>query len=103
MNLKIAILPQEERIVRAILLRHLPAGTRVYVFGSRASAMAKPLSDLDLSLEGPAPLGLATLASLADAFDESPLPWKVDLVDRALASEAFGNLIDAHKLPFELE
>ena len=103
MSGKIAILPEEARIVRAILLRHLPAGTRVFVFGSRASGRAKPWSDLDLSLEGPAPLGLATLASLADAFDTSPLPWKVDLVDRALASEAFGKLIDEHKLTFELE
>lgn len=103
MSGKIAILPQEERIVRAILQRHLAAGTRVFVFGSRATLAAKPRSDLDLSLEGPAPLALATLASLADAFDESPLPWKVDLVDRALASAAFGKLIDEHKLPFELE
>ena len=103
MSGKIAILPQEARIVRAILRRHLPAGFRPFVFGSRADGKAKPLSDLDLSLEGPAPLGLAILAQLADAFDESPLPWKVDLVDRALASEAFGNLIDAHKLTFELD
>ncbi len=103
MSGNIDILFEEERLVRAILRRHLPAGTRVFVFGSRASAKSKPMSDLDLSLEAPAPLELATMARLADALDESALAWKVDLVDRATVSDAFGKLIDQHKVPFELK
>ena len=37
-------------------------------------------------------------AELAEAFDESALPWKVDLVDRATVSEAFGRIIDAGRI-----
>ena len=44
---------------------------------------------------------LSTMAELSDAFDESPLPWKVDLIDRVTVSEAFGKVIDKQKLAFE--
>ena len=103
MSIALSLMPEHERIVRAILARHLPHGTRVFVFGSRAGVSSKEFSDLDLSLEASSPLPLTTLARLAEAFDESPLPWKVDLVDRATVSEAFGGIIDAEKRPFELE
>lgn len=84
--------------VKRILAEHLPAGVRAVVFGSRAGGKPKPWSDLDLSLEGPAPLPLELLARLAEAFDESPLPWKVDLVDRRAVSDAFGRIIDITKI-----
>lgn len=84
--------------VRAILARHLPPGARAWAFGSRAGGQPKPWSDLDLALQGPAPLPLSLLAELAEAFDESALPWKVDLVDRATVSEAFGRIIDAGRI-----
>jgi uncharacterized protein len=102
-NKAILLTSEEYRIVQTILSQHLPQGTMVFVFGSRAGGRAKPLSDLDLSLEAPEPLTLAVLASLAEAFDESPLPWKVDLVERASVSEAFGKIIDAAKLPLAIE
>jgi predicted nucleotidyltransferase len=91
----------EEAEVRAILARILPAGVSVGVFGSRAGGTPKPWSDLDLVLEaGEGPVPLSVLAELAEAFDESALPWKVDLVDRACVTPAFGRIIDAGKVPF---
>lgn len=90
----LALTDDECALVRAILHRHLPRGFRVGVFGSRANGTAKPWSDLDLVLSGERPLPLSVLAELAEAFDESALPWKVDLVDRAAVAEAFGRLID---------
>lgn len=91
--------PSELAIVREILHRHLPNGVAVFVFGSRAGRTPKRFSDLDLCLEGSGPLPLATMARLAEDFDESLLPWKVDLVDRASVSPQFGRIIDATKLP----
>ena len=85
--------------VRAILADHLPYGVEAAGVGSRAGGTAKAGSDLDLVLEGAEPLSLAVLAALAEAFDESGLPWKVDLVDRRAVSEAFGNIIDEAKVP----
>jgi len=39
------------------------------------------------------PLNLQTHADLVDAFSESDLPWRVDLVDWSLTSEKFKQII----------
>lgn len=91
--------PAERAIVVDILTHHLPPGMRVCVFGSRARGTTKRWADLDLSLEGDTRLDLGLMGKLAEAFDELLLPWKVDLIDRASVSEAFGKIIDEHKLP----
>lgn len=95
----LALTADELAQVQAVLAAHLPTDVLVGVFGSRATGAAKPFSDLDLVLEGEGPLPLALLAELAEAFDESALPWKVDLVDRRTVTEAFGAIIDAARLP----
>ncbi len=88
--------------VRRVLSRHLPEGILVWVFGSRSGGVPKPWSDLDLALVGHGPLSLDLLAELAEAFDESALPFKVDLVDRKSVSDAFGAIIDARKIELPL-
>lgn len=89
---------EELALVRSILREHLPEGTEAGVFGSRAGGEPKPWSDLDLVMEGPSPLPLPVIAALAEAFDESALPFKVDLVDRQTVSEAFAAIIDAGRM-----
>jgi hypothetical protein len=44
------------------------------------------------------PLSLSLLAEIAEAFSESDLPWKVDLIDWATTSEQFRQRILALKL-----
>jgi predicted nucleotidyltransferase len=100
MTATIAIDAAHAAIVRDILARHLPADVQAHVFGSRAAGAAKPYSDLDLVLEGNGPLPLTLMAELAEAFDESPLPWKVDVIDRATVSPEFGRIVDSLKVPF---
>ena len=101
MSSGVALTPEELDLVRDILARHLPPGVGVAAFGSRAGQAAKPWSDLDLALSGPEPLPLALLAELSEAFDDSVLPWKVDLVDRAGVSDAFGRIIDETAIPLD--
>jgi uncharacterized protein len=84
--------------VLEILHRFLPAGVSVHVFGSRATGRTKPWSDLDLALQGSSPLPLSLIAEIAEAVDDSALPWKVDLVDRWTVSDDFGRLIDRSKI-----
>ena len=98
MTVKLALSEQELQTVRTILRRHLSPLVRVFAFGSRAGGHVKTWSDLDLSIEGDEPVSVGILAALADDFDESDLIWKVDLVDRATVSEAFGKIIDRHKV-----
>jgi uncharacterized protein len=89
---------EELAIVRHILRVHLPESATVHAFGSRVTGRAKPWSDLDLVIEAGSALSLECLAALAEAFDESALPWKVDLVDRANVSNEFARFIDAAKI-----
>jgi len=96
------IAPGQLALVRAILAHHLPGDVAVWVFGSRATGKAKPFSDLDLALAAPQPLPAGLLRDLAEAFDDSDLPWKVDLLDWADANEDFRRLIERDRVPLSL-
>jgi type I restriction enzyme S subunit len=85
--------PEHRKIASDILARHLP-DREVQVFGSRATGTAKPFSDLDLVIMGDEPLPVTTLRILRDAFDDSDLPFQVDLVEWAGTSEEFRKVIE---------
>jgi predicted nucleotidyltransferase len=95
---RLEISPRDLQLVREIVARHL-AEREVRVIGSRVSGDAKPFSDLDLVVMGDSPMTLATLADLRDAFDESALPFAVDLVDWATASDGFRRVIETRSVP----
>lgn len=84
-------------MVRDILHIHIPDRT-VWAFGSRAKGTAKQTSDLDLAIIGEEPLNLRTMSDLQHTFSESDLPFKVDVVDWATASEAFRKIIEEQKV-----
>jgi predicted nucleotidyltransferase len=69
------------RLVLNIAYAHLPANTRVWVFGSRATGRARRYSDLDLAIDAGRRLTLDETARLTEAFSDSDLPYRVDLVD----------------------
>ena len=73
------------KVIRAILDQFLPGGD-VRVFGSRAGSDSKPWSDLDLLVLGE-PLPLERLAALRDAFTESDLAFRVDVVEEQSLSQ----------------
>ena len=72
-------------VVQALLHRHAPHHT-AFAFGSRVVSSAqdrarvKPHSDLDLALIG-TPLPLDQMFCLREAFSESDLPMRVDIVN----------------------
>ncbi len=78
--------------------RQLLPDFEVWAFGSRVTGTARPFSDLDIAVIGEAPLPLSLMSELNEAFSESDLPWKVDLVDWALTSPAFRKIIEARKV-----
>jgi type I restriction enzyme S subunit len=94
---QIDMAPDHLRIVRAIVSRHVPH-VPVWVFGSRARGGAKPWSDLDLAVITTEPLPLTVSAALAEAFSESDLPWRVDVVDWATTSDAFRKIIERDRV-----
>jgi predicted nucleotidyltransferase len=89
---------EELAIIQDILGRLIP-DCEVWAFGSRVSGRIKKFSDLDLVILGNDSLPLGTMVDLADAFTESDLPYKVDLVDWASTSERFRTIIvEAYKV-----
>lgn len=84
----LALTDQEREIVREILASHVP-GVRALAFGSRVTGRARRWSDLDLMLLPPSPLPHRTLDDLREAFMESDLSIRVDVVDGARADEEF--------------
>lgn len=85
--------PEQLADVRRILQRHVP-GRTVRAFGSRVQGNAKPFSDLDLAVMGDMPLDFRQLTALKDAFADSNLPFRVDVLDWATTSEAFRGIIE---------
>ncbi len=84
--------PTQRALVRKIVDAHLER-RRVRVFGSRAHGTTRPFSDLDLLVLGPA-LEASLRGSLEEAFDESDLPFRVDIVEAATLSAEFRALIE---------
>ena len=84
--------PSDLETVRDILRKHVP-NRRVVAFGSRTTGRCKPFSDLDLAVLGDESVPSVVLAALAEDFDESSLPFKVDLVDWATTAQSFRAII----------
>ena len=91
--------PPALHAVLNLLARHVP-DREIRVIGSRVSGQAKPFSDLDLVVMGDQPLDLRTLGQLREAFDESNLPFAVDIVEWSSSSDAFRRIIDEQAQPF---
>jgi type I restriction enzyme S subunit len=92
--------PEHKQRLVSILEAHFhDMPLTVYVFGSRASDAARVDSDLDLLLDARDDIPLHTLARLKEAFEESDLPFRVDVVCRAAVSPAFYRRIQADLVP----
>jgi len=87
--------PRHLVIVQNILKRYTNENIRAWAFGSRVTDTCKTYSDLDLALEDQSnnKIPLSLFASLEDAFDESDLPWRVDIIDLNAVSEEFKKII----------
>ena len=85
--------PEHLELVRSLLGARAPRPAMVWAFGSRALGTARTYSDLDLAIDAGRPLTLAEETALAAAFEDSALPWRVDVVDWATTSDVFRRLI----------
>lgn len=97
---KLDLKPGDLNTVISILKQHLtPIGSVVvYAFGSRATLKAKKYSDLDLIIEATSgAIPSSIMAMLAYDFEESLLPFKVDIVDSAELTDGFRAHISTDK------
>lgn len=90
----IDVQPSELAIIVTILTREAPDCV-AFAFGSRVTGTAKPWSDLDILLKGPQALPLVRFGEILEAFQESELPFRVDLVDWYRAGSGFRTIIES--------
>jgi uncharacterized protein len=96
--------PEQGQAVRDILSRVLqgPNGDQdlhAWFFGSRATGHARPFSDLDILIDVPQALDWRARADLADAFEASNLPFRVDVVEASRLSPGIAPRVLAERLP----
>lgn len=87
-------------LIAQIFRNHMPSNTKVFFFGSRTTGRTKPYSDIDLLVDAGKPLSLEQLSILNTEFDESLLPYKVDIVDANTTTDSFRAAISNQLVPF---
>ena len=90
----IDLAPQHLATIRRILAEQVPE-CEVRAFGSRVTGKAKPYSDLDLALVGPARLDIARMGRLREALQASDVPIRVDVLDWHAIADSFQKVITA--------
>lgn len=74
----------------AVVRRHVPdPAYRVFLFGSRAAGSAHERSDIDIGIEGPAPVPHKALELIREEFEEAPTLYSIDVVDFRRIDEKF--------------
>ncbi|MBR2430615.1 nucleotidyltransferase domain-containing protein [bacterium] len=64
-----------------------------FAYGSRVKGNFRPLSDLDLMIKGENLAELTDIENLKEKFDNSSLPYIVNLVDYFSLTESFYSII----------
>ena len=83
----------QRKTILTLLERHLP-GTEAWVYGSRARWTSRPQSDLDLVVFA-TPEQRRGVGNLREAFEESDLPFRIDLFVWDEVPETFREQIEA--------
>lgn len=103
MRIKFDVTPTEFLIIKNILEEHLCDGCKAWVFGSRAKNKSLHGSDLDLALECKNKIDLKIISNIKIAFEDSRLPYEVDVIDINNIEQYFKNIIDKEKILFPIK
>lgn len=91
--------PKHEEMIRTVLAARVP-DNEVWMFGSRAGGAPKPHSDVDLVVIDDPAVPENLLAALKLDFEESNLPFRVDVVLWSGLAPAFRQLVDSDHIVF---
>ena len=89
----IGVTAREMQIILDVI-RQNAADCNVLAFGSRYKGSTNESSDLDLVFDGGEKLGFMRLQAIKEAFWESDLPYRVDVLDYHAISPEFRAIID---------
>ena len=83
---------KELRIVKDIL-KNYASDYEVLVFGSRVAGNTHEYSDLDIAFKGTDKIDLLVLAAIKEEFQNSDIPFRVDVIDFNRISSEFQSII----------
>ena len=89
----ICVSSDEFKIIINILKVYIKKG-KVYAFGSRYKNNNRKFSDLDIAIDIGKKLSFEFLTALKEAFEESDLPYRVDIIDYNNISDKFKKIVD---------
>lgn len=82
-----------QEMIKKIIFRYLdPKKNNVFIFGSRADNTARRFSDIDIGIEGKDRTSSTILSMIKADFDDSDIPYTVDVVDFLTTSINFKNI-----------
>ena len=81
--------------ILSTLRQYIPEkDVKFYIFGSRAKGTFKEYSDIDIAVDlNCKSIPASVLAKILSAFEDSTLPYEVDVVDLNAIDESFKNII----------
>lgn len=81
--------------ILSTLRQYIPEkDVKFYIFGSRAKGTFKEYSDIDIAVDlNGKSIPASVLAKILLAFEDSTLPYEVDVVDLNAIDESFKNII----------
>ena len=62
---------------------------KVFFFGSRVKGTNSPRSDIDIGIEGAAPIPIETMANIKEKIFDLPILYRIDIVDFKNVSKDF--------------
>ncbi len=79
---------QSTEFLKQLLIKKLPADSKIFLFGSRAQRKHSTSSDVDIGIESEN-LSPMLLSEIKEIIEESFVPYHVDLVDFSQVSDDF--------------
>ncbi len=92
------LISQSEAYIRLRLKERISSQARVYLYGSRARHDNRWNSDYDLWIDADTPRKV--IAELIDQFDESFVPFKVDIVTTPQLKGRFAERVKKEATPW---
>jgi len=86
--------------IKKIVFTYLdPKTDKAFIYGSRATGGDRKFSDVDIGIVSKRRLDTITLSDIEEAFEESDIPYTVDVVDFSKVTNRFRNLALQKILP----
>ncbi len=79
--------------IKKIIFQFLnPQESKVFIFGSRATGGGRKFSDIDIGIKSKKQIDSLLLSDIKEAFEESNIPYTVDVVDFSHVSDRFRDI-----------